>query len=99
MCNKPSHSFQSQALILDHFQDLPTGYESVNYNERVGEEVVSSSQEAEEEEQEAVVTFNPDGEVRNQHRVCCWLDHVLNLLLWQAQIEMVPLSELHPVEA
>ena len=59
-----------QALIFVNFQDLPTGNESANHNERVDEEVVSSSQEAKEkEEQEDVVLSKPDGEVRNQHRV------------------------------
>ena len=52
-----------------NFQDIPTGYESFNHNERgrVDEEGVNVSQEAEEEE--AVVTSKPDGEVRKQHRV------------------------------
>jgi len=59
-------------------EEVSTGYESANYDERADEEGVSSNQEAEEEEQqEAVVTSNPDGE---------------------AHIEMVPLSEVRPVE-
>ena len=52
-----------------NFQDIPTGYESFNHNERgrVDEEGVNVSQEAEVEE--ANVTNKPDGEVRNQHIV------------------------------
>ena len=62
-----------------HFQEVPTGYESANHNERVDEEVVSSSQEAKEKEkQEDVVISNPDGEVRNQHRVYFYVMSKLN---------------------
>ena len=66
MCIKPSHSIPALTLKCVYFKDIPTGYESVNHNERFDEEGVSSSQEAEEEEeQEAVVLSKPDGEVRN----------------------------------
>ena len=67
MCIKPSHSIPALALKCVYFKDLLTGNESVNHNERVDEEVVSSSLEAEEEEeeQEDVVISKPDGEVRN----------------------------------
>ena len=65
---KNSYSIQAEAFNFVYFQDVPTGYKSANLNERVDE--VSSSQKAEhEEEQEDVVISNPDGEVRNQHRV------------------------------
>ena len=50
------------ALILVHFQDLPTGYE------RVEDEGANVNLEAEEDEQEGVVRSKPDGEVRNQNR-------------------------------
>ena len=63
MCIKKRYSIQAQAFNFVHFQEVPTGYESANLNERVDE--VSSSQKAEqEEEQEDVVISNPDGEVR-----------------------------------
>ena len=71
------------ALILVHFQDLPTGYE------RVEDEGANVNHEAEEEEQEeSVLTSNPDGEVRNQKQS---LGSRLKLL-WQAEIQIVPLS-------
>ena len=56
------------ALILVHFQDLPTGYESANHSERVEDEGANVNHDAEEEEQEGVVRSKPDGEVRNQNR-------------------------------
>ena len=49
-----------------HFQEVPTGYESANHDDRVCEELVDATQEV---EQEIIATSRQDREVRNQVRV------------------------------
>ena len=49
-----------------HFQEVPTGYEAANHDERVGEELVDVTQEV---GQETFAMSKPDREVRNQLRV------------------------------
>ena len=79
-----------------HFQEVPTGYEASNHDEIVGEELVDATQEV---EQEAIAMSRPDREVRNQLKnLALNLDRILNLILYQEHIEMVPLSEVRPLE-
>ena len=71
MCNKSSYAVihvKAQALI--QFQEVATGYKSVNHDENADEEGVEVSQETLDEEQEVVVMSKPDKEVTtDQHRV------------------------------
>ena len=70
MCNKSSYAVKAQALI--QFQEVATGYKSVNHDESADEEGVEVSQETldEEQVQEVVVMSKPDKEVTtDQHRV------------------------------
>ena len=68
MCNKSSYAVKAQALI--QFQEVATGYKSVNHDESADEEGVEVSQETLDEEQEVVVMSKPDKEVTtDQHRV------------------------------
>ena len=68
MCIKSSYSINAQALNLVNFQEVPTGYESANHEDRVGEEMVDVTQEI---EQDTIAMSTPDRAVRNQPRVYC----------------------------
>ena len=79
----------SQAFYsLIQFQDVPTGLENVNNEQR---EVVETT---EEEELESIVMHEPDREVTYQLCIC----RVLKFILRQAQVEMVPMKEVPLLE-
>ena len=71
------------------FKDVPTGLVNVNIEQR---EIVET---AEEEELESIVMREPDREVTYQLSIFL----VLKLILCQAHVEMMPLKEVHLLEA
>ena len=60
MCNKSSYAVEAQALKLIQFQEVATGYKSVNHDERADGGGVEVSQRTLDEEQEAVVFSKTD---------------------------------------
>ena len=58
---------ETQALELIQFQEVATGYKSVNHDESADEGGVEVSQETLDEEQEAVVFSKPEKQVSSEH--------------------------------